>query len=43
MLEGSRSFFNRHLKTSSDSEVLLNIFADEIHRSHQKFVSVSAR
>lgn len=41
MLNGSRSFFNRHLKTSSDSEVLLNIFADEIHRSHQKFVSVS--
>lgn len=40
MLNGSKSFFNRHLKTSSDSEILLNIFADEIHRSHQKFVSV---
>ena len=36
MLESSTSFFNRHLRTSSDSEVLLNILADEIHRSHQK-------
>lgn len=36
MLESSTSFFNRHLRTESDSEVLLNILADEIHRAHQK-------
>jgi amidophosphoribosyltransferase len=36
MLNASTSFFNRHLRTGSDSEVLLNILADEIHRAHQK-------
>jgi len=35
-LNSSRSFFNRHLRTESDSEVLLNVLADEIHRSHQR-------
>jgi amidophosphoribosyltransferase len=35
-LESSTSFFNRHLRTSSDSEVLLNVLADEIHRAHQR-------
>lgn len=34
-LQGSDSFFHRHLRTGSDSEVLLNVFADEIHRAHQ--------
>lgn len=24
------------LRTTSDSEVLLNVFADEIHRAHQR-------
>lgn len=36
MLNSSTSFFNRHLRTYSDSEVLLNIMADEIHRAHQR-------
>jgi len=35
VLNSSTSFFNRHLRTSSDSEVLLNILADEVHRAHQ--------
>lgn len=38
MLESSDSFFNRHMRTDSDSEVLLNILADEIHRAHQRCV-----
>ncbi|KAF5836288.1 phosphoribosyltransferase-like protein [Dunaliella salina] len=36
MLNSSRSFFSRHLRTSSDSEVLLNVLADEVHRAHQR-------
>jgi len=38
ILRGTDSFFNRHLRTSSDSEVLLNVLADAIHRQHQKCV-----
>ncbi|EFN59299.1 hypothetical protein CHLNCDRAFT_137657 [Chlorella variabilis] len=36
LLNSSTSFFNRHLRTDSDSEVLLNVLADEIHRAHQR-------
>lgn len=36
LLNSSTSFFNRHLRTNSDSEVLLNVLADEIHRAHQR-------
>jgi amidophosphoribosyltransferase len=39
-LNSSTSFFARHMKTDSDSEVLLNILADEIHRSHQACINV---
>lgn len=42
MLNASNSFFNRHLRTASDSEVLLNIFADEIHRAHQRCINDGA-
>eukprot|EP01026_Neomeris_dumetosa_P007452 TRINITY_DN1229_c0_g1_i13.p1 TRINITY_DN1229_c0_g1~~TRINITY_DN1229_c0_g1_i13.p1 ORF type:complete len:593 (-),score=81.38 TRINITY_DN1229_c0_g1_i13:67-1845(-) len=34
ILNSQASFYNRMLRTRSDSEVLLNIFADEIHRAH---------
>lgn len=34
-LQGSKSFFNRCMLTNSDSEVLLNVWADAIHRAHQ--------
>ncbi|PSC75748.1 Amidophosphoribosyltransferase [Micractinium conductrix] len=36
LLNSSTSFFNRHMRTDSDSEVLLNVLADEIHRAHQR-------
>jgi amidophosphoribosyltransferase len=37
-LQGSKSFFNRCLRTDSDSEVLLNVWADGIHRAHQAYM-----
>mmetsp|Transcript_39226 Transcript_39226/g.83968 ORF Transcript_39226/g.83968 Transcript_39226/m.83968 type:complete len:609 (+) Transcript_39226:138-1964(+) len=37
-LQGSKSFFNRCLRTDSDSEVLLNVWADAIHRAHQEYL-----
>ena len=40
-LQGSKSFFNRCLRTDSDSEVLLNVWADAIHRAHQEYVVLS--
>lgn len=41
-LNSSTSFFNRHLRTESDSEVLLNVFADEIHRAHQACINAGS-
>ena len=41
-LQGSQSFFNRHMRTTSDSEVLLNVLADEIHRAHQRCVNAAS-
>jgi glutamine phosphoribosylpyrophosphate amidotransferase len=38
-LQSSASYFHRLLRTTSDSEVLLNVFADEIHRAHQRCVA----
>lgn len=38
-LASSASYFHRLLRTTSDSEVLLNVFADEIHRAHQRCVA----
>jgi amidophosphoribosyltransferase len=38
-LASSTSFFNRMLRTTSDSELLLNVFADEIHRAHQQCIN----
>ncbi len=40
MLQSSHSFFNRHMRTTSDSEVLLNVLADEVHRAHQNCLNV---
>ena len=37
-LQGSKSFFNRCLRTDSDSEILLNVWADAIHRAHQDYL-----
>jgi len=41
LLNSSTSFFNRHMRTDSDSEVLLNVLADEIHRAHQRCLSTT--
>lgn len=35
-LQGQDSFFNRHLRTESDSEVLLNVWADAVHRAQKE-------
>lgn len=36
LYRNTESSYNRFLRTESDSEVLLNVLADEIHRTHRK-------
>ncbi|KDD74745.1 hypothetical protein H632_c1101p2, partial [Helicosporidium sp. ATCC 50920] len=42
-LNSSTSFFRRLLRTGSDSEVLLNVLADELHRAHARCQARGAR
>eukprot|EP00873_Tetraselmis_striata_P016958 jgi/Tetstr1/437222/TSEL_025952.t1 len=41
ILNSSLSFFNRHLRTKSDSEVLLNILADEVEGAYSCICEVN--